>query len=183
MILKFPHSNYLKGQICSGPFVGGGGYTCYSLLQSPAPTSFTYVTHWAVQVFGFESSALNHVLPFPKDLVLHVAQNKTPTLKALQSFLKKYTSLKTNTENPEWFPDVLLLSEKMSPSTFKNCKLTAHKGNMKVTSMNIKINQNCDMCKCQTLIKILEMSLNKRGLESHIVKLRSWGPYAHIFNI
>lgn len=66
-------------------------------------------------------------------------------LKPCNLFLKKYTSLKTNAENPEWFPDVLLLSEKMSPSTFKNCKLTAHKGNMKVTSMNIKIKQNYNM--------------------------------------
>lgn len=179
MILKFPHSNYLKGQMCSWSFCGGGGAHCYSPLQSTAPTSFPYVTHWAVQVFEFESSGLNHVLPSPKNLVL---QNKTPTLKASQSFLKKHTPLKTNTENTEWFPDVLLLSEKMSPSTFKNCKLTAHKGNMKVTSMNIKIKQNCNMWKCQTLIKILEMSLNKRGLESHIVKPRYWGLYAHIFN-
>ena len=121
-----------------------GGHTCYSPLQSTAPTSFTDVTHWAVQVFEFESSGLNHVSPFPKNLVLHVAQNKIPTLKPLQSFFKKYTPLKTNTENLEWFPDVLL-SEKMSPSTFKNCKLTAHKGNMKVTSTNIKIKQNCNM--------------------------------------
>ena len=95
-------------------------------------------------VFEFESSGLNHVSPFPKNLVLHVARNKIPTLKPLQSFFKKYTPLKTNTENLEWFPDVLL-SEKMSPSTFKNCKLTAHKGNMKVTSTNIKIKQNCNM--------------------------------------
>ena len=84
MILKFPRSNYPKGQICSGPF--GGAVHLFQPSASPAPTSFTYVTHWAVQVFGFESSGLNHVLPFPKDLVLRVAQNKTPTLKALQSF-------------------------------------------------------------------------------------------------
>lgn len=43
---------------------------------------------------------------------------------------------------------------------------------MKVTSMNIKIKQNCNMWKGQTLIKILEMSFNKRDLEFTLLKLR-----------
>ena len=85
MTLEFPHSNYQKGQIRGCPF--WVGHTCYSPPQFTGPTSFTYVTHWALQVFEFTSPGLNHVwpLPFPKNLVLDVAQNKTPILKALQS--------------------------------------------------------------------------------------------------
>lgn len=85
MTLEFSHSNYQKGKIRSCP--SWVGHTCCSPPQFTGPTSFTYVTHWVLQVFEFTSPGLNHVWPlsFPKNLVLDVAQNKTPILKVLQS--------------------------------------------------------------------------------------------------
>jgi hypothetical protein len=54
-------------------------------------------------VLEFASPGLNHVwpVPFQKNLVFDIAQNKNLALKALQVIFQKHTSLNTSSENPE----------------------------------------------------------------------------------